>query len=69
MAAVKAVNSQYGQAGRDSLKLKPDAANTRSELHTTLQNSLAEAAKESVQLLEVVNASKPLRRRNLPRLL
>ena len=55
VAAVKAVNSQYGQAGRDSLKLKPDAASTRSELHTTLQNSLAQAAKESAQLLEVVN--------------
>ena len=55
MAAVKAVNSQYGQAGSDSLKLKPDAASTRSELHTTLQNSLAQAAKESAQLLEVVN--------------
>ena len=55
MAAVKAVNSQYGQAGSDSLKLKPDTANTLSELHTTLQNSLAQAVKESEQLLEVVN--------------
>ena len=55
MAAVKAVNLQYRQAGRDSLKLKQDTANTRSGLHTMLQNSLAQAAKESAQLLEVVN--------------
>ena len=55
VAAVKAVNLQYGQAGSDSLKLKPNTTNTQSELHTMLQNSLAQVAKESVQLLEVVN--------------
>ena len=55
VVVVKTVNSQYGQASCDSIKLKPDAANTQSELHTMLQNSLTQAAKESAQLLKVVN--------------